>query len=190
MAKSSILLNNRINIEDVKKSKKWYDTQVASMKGNHVTNASLMNDKGLKKSLLIEPGNLYFYYYDPKFKDTLPYYDAFPMVFPFATAPGGFLGLNLHYLGYAERFALFDKLIEINGSKITPNMKMKYSWATLSQFSQLKGLNNCIKHYLYEHLKSPLMKVKPVDWTTAMLLPVEKFVGAKKEYVWNQSRKM
>jgi hypothetical protein len=190
MATSSVLLNNRINLEDVKKSKKWFDSQVASMKHSNITARQLMNDKSLKKSLKIQPGCLYYYYYDPKLKDTLPYYDTFPMVFPFAAVKDGFLGLNLHYLGYPERMALFKKLMSINGATIHPDMKLKYSWATVSAFSSIKGIDHCIKHYLYDHLRSPLMKVKPEDWTTAMMLPVEKFVGARKEYVWNQSRKM
>lgn len=190
MATSSILINNRINLDQVKKSKKWYDDQVTGLKSHGITAAKLLNDKGLKKTLKIVPGNLYFYYYDPKFKDTLPYYDAFPMVFPFAAVKDGFLGLNLHYLGYPERMALFKKLLEINGSKIHDDMKMKYSWGTVSAFSNIRGLDHCIKHYLYSHVKSPLMKVQPADWTTAMFLPVEKFIGAKKEFIWNQSRKM
>ena len=50
-------------------------------------------------------GRLNMFFYDPKFKKTLPYYDRFPLVFPFkrgftrqrAIEGGSFLGLNLHY---------------------------------------------------------------------------------------------
>ena len=46
----------------------------------------------------IRPGRLYLYGYDAKLKKTLPYYDMFPIVFPFAKVAGGFMGINMHYL--------------------------------------------------------------------------------------------
>lgn len=185
----TIFQTNHINLQEVKKSKKWFDTQVASMKQGNITPNKLMTDKNLTKSSKISPGNLYFFFYDPKGKDVLPFYDTFPMVFPYKAVKDGFLGLNLHYLGYPERFALFKKLLSINGSKIHDDLKLKYSWSTVSAFANVPGLQHCVKHYLYNHVRSPLMKVQPNDWTTSMLLPVEQFVGAKKEYVWSQSRK-
>lgn len=178
-----------IDLEQVKKSTKWYNDQVTAMRRGQVNPTRLLREKALTRQSKIQPGQLYFYYYDPKYKEVLPYYDMFPMVFPFKPAPGGFLGLNLHYLGYPERFALFKKLLDINGKKIHDDMKMKFTWQAVSNFSGIRGVDSCIKHYLYEHVRSPLMKVQPEDWTTAMLLPVEKFVGAKKEFVWAQSKK-
>jgi hypothetical protein len=43
-------------------------------------------------------GNMYLFSYDPKHKDTLPYYDRFPLIFPINKAKGGFLGITMHYL--------------------------------------------------------------------------------------------
>ena len=39
-------------------------------------------------------GRMYFYFYDPKTKDKLPYYDRFPLVIPIERYNDGFLGLN------------------------------------------------------------------------------------------------
>ena len=41
-------------------------------------------------------GKLNMFFYDPKHKKTLPYYDTFPLVLPLETYNDGFLGLNLH----------------------------------------------------------------------------------------------
>ena len=41
-------------------------------------------------------GQMYMYFYEAKTKDTLPYFDRFPLVFPFAKVKGGFYGLNMH----------------------------------------------------------------------------------------------
>mgnify|MGYP007004370604 CR=1 FL=1 len=186
---ADILNKLRVDVNQVKKSQTWFNHKILEMKSSHVTANSLTKDASLTKKSKITPGQLYFFYYDPKYKDTLPYYDAFPMVFPFSAVDGGFLGLNLHYLGYAERFALFKKLLDVNGKKIHEQMKMKFTWDVVSAFSSIKGIDNCVKHYLYDHIRSPLMMVSPKDWTTSMLLPVEKFVGARKEYVWNQTKR-
>jgi hypothetical protein len=48
-------------------------------------------------------GRMYFYFYDPKTKDSLPYYDRFPLVIPIERYSDGFLGLNLHYIHPKQR---------------------------------------------------------------------------------------
>ena len=55
-------------------------------------------------------GRLNMFFYDPKFKKTLPYYDTFPLVLPLESFRGGFLGINLHYLPIPLRVRLLDKL--------------------------------------------------------------------------------
>ena len=42
-------------------------------------------------------GRLNMFFYDPKYKKKLPYYDTFPLVLPIERYPDGFLGINFHY---------------------------------------------------------------------------------------------
>lgn len=178
-----IFSKNHIDFEQVKKSKRWYDTQIAAM--GRVTPGQVLNSG--PQTAKIVPGSLYFFRYDPKFKDTLPYYDTFPMVFPYKPVPGGILALNLHYLSYPERIVILRGLVAINGSKLDKNTKIRQSWGFLSgAAAQLS--ERCIKMYLYDHIQSPFAKVDPTDWTTAMFLPVERFVGASKEHVWSRNK--
>ena len=186
---SQILTNLHVDYDQVKKSASWFSKQIAIMKAGKATPKKLMTEQANELVTKVVPGSLYFFYYDPKLKNVLPYYDTFPMVFPYKPAPGGFLGLNLHYLGYQERFVLFRELLKINGSKLHDNTKIKYSWQMVNGMSSMSTAKHCIKHYLYEHVRSQFIKVAPADWTTSMLLPVEKFVGATKEQVWKQTRK-
>ena len=53
-------------------------------------------------------GKMYFFSYNPKWKDKLPWYDTFPLVFPIERYPVGFLGLNFHYLAPKDRAILMD----------------------------------------------------------------------------------
>ena len=57
---------------------------------------AVANDKNRFKSDTII-GKMYFYYYDAKTKDMLPYWDKFPLVIPLEVHTDGFIGLNLHY---------------------------------------------------------------------------------------------
>ena len=71
-------------------------------------------------------GKMYFYFYDPKTKDTMPYYDLIPLVIPIERYNDGFLGLSLHYIHPKHRMILFDKLSDtISKNTYDENTKLK-----------------------------------------------------------------
>mgnify|MGYP003345130693 CR=1 FL=1 len=84
---------------------------------------------------------------------------------------------------------LLNQLIKFaNDKKMDENTKLKLSYDLLQGSKRLNSLSRpCIKRYLKSHLKSTLRKISPEDWATAMLLPVEQFVGASKATVWRDS---
>jgi hypothetical protein len=138
----------------------------------------------------IVPGRMYLFHYDPKHKDTLPYYDMFPLVLPYRIIPDGFYGLNLHYLPYLMRFKILSKLDEFtNNDNHDITTKVRLSWALLTSVSTLKPLQACVKHYLANHVQSRFLNIAYPDWVTASQLPVEQFVGATKTAVWKDSSK-
>ena len=61
-------------------------------------------------------GIMNLYYYMPKYEKTLPYYDVFPLVIPIKRLPGGFLGLNFHYLSVPMRVKLLEIIAQIHFS--------------------------------------------------------------------------
>jgi hypothetical protein len=61
----------------------------------------------------LDVGRMYMFFYDPKTKDTLPYYDRFPLIFIMEKYKDGFLGMNLHYLPLVYRARLMDSLYTI-----------------------------------------------------------------------------
>ena len=187
-----VFQKNQYNLEEAAfKSKAWFNQQVTLLSKQRITANNLMrnSDENRLKARII-PGNLYMYFYDPKTKADLPYYDRFPMVLPYKSVPGGFLGLNLHYLPYQMRAILMHRLMAFKtNDKMDGNTRIKYSWSLIDGVSKYAAAAPCIKHYLLPHVKSPFRKVEAKDWGTAMLLPVEKFVGATKEQVWKDSIK-
>ena len=51
-----------------------------------------------KQSRTPHYGRINMFFYDPKGRKTLPYYDTFPLSITNRKYPDGFLGINFHYL--------------------------------------------------------------------------------------------
>jgi hypothetical protein len=180
------------NQYDLKKaairSKAWFQQQATLLGRQNITARKVMNSASTKAKGQVVPGSLYMFMYDPKMKDELPYYDKFPLVFPYKRVPGGFMGLNMHYLPYQARIVLLQRLMDFaTDSALTENTRLKYSWSLIAGVSKYKWAEACVKHYLNSHVMSTFRKIDAPDWTTAMLLPVEQFVGANKAAVWKDS---
>lgn len=172
------------------KSRAWYEKQAAAIKAERFSTASLLASDAFRNRNRIIPGELYIFAYIAKHRETLPYWDMYPLVFPFRRMKNGFLGLNMHYLPYHYRIRLFDQLMEFRSNKLmNENTKLRFSWQMIEGASKFKGVDACVKHYLAPQIMSPLKKIDANDWSTAMLLPVEKFVGASKRKVWSESIK-
>jgi hypothetical protein len=181
-----------VDLKDVKRSKAWFDEKIESMDRRRITpNAIMMREQLESLTGTLIPSNLYLFYYDPKFKDTLPYYDMVPLVFPIERDEKSFLGLNMHYLDYPARFALFRALLKISGTtSLTADKKLILSWNTLKGVSKLAPAQACIKRYLFDHVKSPFLHIDAPDWATVMTMPLARFAKQSKETVWKESAKV
>ena len=123
-------------------------------------------------------GKMYFFAYDPKWKDTLPIYDKFPLVFPIERYSDGFLGLNLHYLSQAERANLLGKLMQYKSAiNMSEKSRLRLSYDLISSTRRLASLSRpCIKRYLFGHVRSKFIEITPDEWPQAINLPVQFFV--------------
>ena len=139
----------------------------------------------MSKSVL---GKMYFYSYDPKWKNDLPWYDTFPLVFPIERYPDGFLGLNFHYLAPKHRAILMDQLkMFANNKKYDETTKLKLTYNMLSGFKKIKRARPTVHRYLDSHIKSKFVLVNADEWEVALFLPVERFKKANKKKVWTHS---
>lgn len=186
-----VFQKNQFNLDEVsKKSRTWFQQQVLLLNRQRITPPKVLQGDPQQLRTQVYPGFLYMFAYDPKYKETLPYYDRFPLVFPYGKYPGGFIGLNMHYLPYQLRVRLLDRLMSFaNNQKMDETTKIRYSWELINGVSKYKLAQPCIKQYLMEHVQSPFRRVESYDWATAMMLPVERFMGASKEAVWAQSQR-
>lgn len=169
-----------------KLARDWLKKKIQNLRP---TKQGLLQDRErLKSSTFI--GRMYFYFYDPKTKDKLPYYDTFPLVIPVERYDDGFLGLNLHYIHPKQRLILLDKLSEYaSNSKYDAKTRLRLSYDLLSSASKAFEATPCIKRYLFSHIQSRFIEITADEWDIAVLLPFESFEGATKSKVWSDSRK-
>ena len=164
----------------------WLKAKVKSLSPSRT---ALMKDRdNLKDKSMI--GRMYFYFYDPKLKDMLPYYDRFPLVIPIERYQDGFLGLNLHYISPKQRVILLDKLSNfLNNHRYDETTRLRLSYDHLRNASTIYEGLPCIKKYLYKQVKSRFLEITADEWDIAALIPYEYFDGATKNKVWTDSRK-
>lgn len=142
-------------------------------------------DRHTTKFLL---GGLYYFYYDPKFKNELPYYDKFPLVLTLERYGDGFLGLNLHYLPIRYRIAFMDKLLPFALYNDEDEIKrMRVTYDILNASRRFREFRPCIKRYLHSHIRSKILKVQPNEWDVAVMLPVHQFKKAQPKEIWKDS---
>lgn len=135
-------------------------------------------------------GSLVFYFYDPKGKDTLPYYDKFPLVFVTDINPDGWSGINLHYLPPMLRAQIMEALYNQAINKKQPElMRLRISYKILKSLSVAPLVKQCYKRYLKPHLASNVMKVRPQNWDMAVFLPTQRFAKKPAEVVWTETKK-
>lgn len=171
------------------KARNWYRTASKDYKVD-VTKNFLQEDKDRLRNAVL-PGNMYMFWYSPKHKDTLPYYDKFPLIFPFRAERGRFWGLNLHYLPHELRAVLMDRLYDLTtNTRYDESTKLKMSYDILNGSSKFKYFKPCIKQYLTSHLASKFLYIYPSEWDMALFLPTEQFEKQGKNQVWSDSRQI
>lgn len=171
-----------------KRSNTWFQQEVLLLSKQRVTPKRILTGNTEQITGRILPGKLYMFAYDAKLKEKLEYYDQFPLVLPFRKLPDGFIGLNLHYLPYRMRAVLLDRLmIYASNSRMDETTRLKFSWQLIDGVSRYKAAQPCVKRYLNQHIHSQFRQIMPRDWGTALMLPVERFIGASVNEVWADS---
>jgi len=155
-----------------KQSIEWFRKKASSL--GRVNRLGLMQEEeiDLKTRPKTAPfGEMYMFFYDAKYKDVLPYYDAFPLVIMMGPAAGGFYGMNLHYLPPVLRAKALDALLGEGG-----DVPGKYIKPT-------------IHRYLNKQVKSRFALVDKPEWEIATFLPTADFRGASNSTVYQDSRR-
>jgi hypothetical protein len=170
-----------------KESRDWFRKKVQRMRVNR---RSLMKEDPIIMKSRPIIGQMFMFFYDAKHRDTLPYWDAFPLIVAVGPAEKGFYGLNLHYLPIPLRAKFLDGLMDITtDKKYTENTRFNISYSYLKRAAKMKYFQPCFKHYLTSQVEGQLAMIPAPEWEIATFLPMAQWQGNKSQ-VYRDSRKM
>lgn len=171
-------------------SRQWFRDKAGQLKD--MRPERLMSSKGARDnthSQLFMPGDMYMFRYDAKGKDTLPYYDRFPLIMLIEEYKGGFMGINFHYLPPELRAVLMNKMYTfLSDDSFDQKTRLKFKYQQLKSLSGSALWKPCIKRYLNTQCQSRFVKVHPAEWDIILQLPLDRFVGARRSRVHQDSR--
>ena len=152
------------------KSYDWYRKQVQAMT---TPGARSLINQG-KATIRPKYGVMNLFGYDPKFKETLPLYDRFPLIFPLEPAKGGFYGINFHYLQPGARVNFLRQLSRFTTDK-------NYDKKTRYNIGELTGryFKKTIKRYLTNQVRTSFLNITADEMAIAIFLPVARFVKGR-----------
>lgn len=169
-----------------KESLTWFRNRVRRIRTN---SEQFYKQSDLQKSRRFLEGRMFTFFYDPKTKDKLPYYDTFPCVMIVETYGSGFLGLNVHYLPPRIRIRFLEKLFEYtNNEEFDETTRLRITWNLLSSVTKLRASRAAVKRYLYSHVEGSALLVEPKYWDIVSFLPTASFKGASMVDVYRDTR--
>jgi len=173
-------------------AREWYRNQASGISKSQANPDRLIREMGSDRYRnQFRMGNMYMFAYDPKHKDTLPYYDRYPLIFPINKASGGFLGINFHYLPLPLRAKLMDQLYSVTSNKLyNETTRLRINYDLLNGVAKFKEFRPTVKHYLTSQMRTRLVYINPTEWDIALFLPSPAFVGANKSKVYADSRRI
>ena len=176
--------------QEVRRSAQWFQDKIKGLKGEMKNRFSSTNaakfyreaETKVNPNLLkrrAELGDLFCYYYNPKYRTTLPYYDMFPMIMLIGAEKDTFLGINFHYLRPKWRAVLLDRVSAKLGSGLP-------RWSKLRQIRQIAPT---IKRYRFDHIMRRVVPIEENEQEIAIFLPTERFKKSGKAKVWSESER-
>ena len=157
-----------------------------------VTPQSFYKQTNLKKATRFLEGRMYTFFYDPKTKDKLPYYDRFPVILLLEANQQGFSGLNLHYIPPRYRVKLLNELYDFivtDDEEDDENMKtrIRVTYEILQSTAKMKFFRPCYKRYLTSHIEGRALEIIPEYWDIMAMLPVGRFEKESVRKVYSES---
>lgn len=169
------------------KAREWYRAEALKIKD--INQGKIIDPKNIRSTLSAQNiGQMFMFFYDPKHKETLQYYDRFPLVFPVQLYEDGFLGVNMHYLPPKFRAMLMDALyITINNNKNDKTTRLRLSYEILQNSTRMRYFKPCLKKYLFDQVLQKFLYIDTKHWDKALMLPTERFVKKKASHIHAES---
>lgn len=169
----------------------WVQTKATTM----MRSPSSVISRAPSSTVITSPGaaigSMVLFQYTATTAKDLPYWDAFPLVFPFSADSTGMYGINMHYLPLTMRATLMDSLWKLaSGPATDEKTRLNMSYGILQSAARNQYFKPCVKHYLNKGLTSNLVVIPATEWNVALFLPLERFQKASASKVHQDSRRI
>ena len=169
----------------------WVQTKATSLMKSPAAVISQAPSSKLKSTPGGSIGSMVLFQYTATTAKDLPYWDAFPLVFPFNVDSTGMYGINMHYLPLGMRASLMDSLWKLaSGPATDEKTRLNLSYSILRSAASNQYFKPCVKHYLNTGLTSNLVSIPAAEWNVALFLPLERFRKASTSQVHQDSRRI
>lgn len=187
---------------NIRRSHVWFMERVskdANLTPQHMKKAFAENKKPPQGVRYIV-GRMYYFEYDALTKDTLPYWDKFPLVFFFNFVKGDgvtwgergvtyLFGLNMHYLPPKMRLLVFEDLIKLRNEKTyRSKTRLRLTWAALKRFANHPLYQHCVKVYRADQFRSQMYEIEPQWWEVVLFMRTARFQKQSQASVWKDAR--
>lgn len=188
----------RITKDQIQNSLDWFQKEIKALNRSTYQPQTLINDFKSRHAYVGIPGRMYLYKYDALHKDTLPYWDQYPLIFYIGPSEKPelskthFYGINLHYLPYDIRLKLLKLLFSVtNNDKMDATTRVRASYQILKNLaaSHKLPIKNAIKMYRRDQMRSRASEINASQWIKTAMLPIEAFKKASKQKVFFDTRR-
>ena len=174
---------------NTQRSREWFRQKALNLR--RINRNDLMKEDEVIRTNRELVGTMVMFFYDPKTKEQLPFYDAFPLVIIVGPAEGGFYGINLHYLPPTLRAKFLDALMDItNNKKYDDTTRFRLSYNFLKKASNMKYFKPCFKHYLTSNIRGNFGMISGSEYEIAVFLPTADWKKASANQVYRKSREL
>ena len=173
-------------------SRRWFLEKTRAIGERTASASNELSKTANKKTVPPAPGMMYAFYYNPKHRETLPYYDTYPLVVIVEFNTKGILGLNLHYLPLEIRQKFFYGALLNRKSKkeLTEDTFFKISYEYLKSVRAAKAFRPCIKQYLTSNIRGSIVHIPAPEWEQAIHLPTASWEKERESVIHRESLAM
>lgn len=175
-----------------KEAYNWLRKEAGKLRGGSIRDRFVKEHKTEGRQIRGNPktiniGDMLFYNYDAQHKNTLPYWDAYPLIILTDIVDDKhFRGISLHYIPPRYRAQLLDQMLTItNNDRFDNTTKFRLTYGLLKNIAGLKILKNCYREYLFSNVRTRPVKIQPKYWDIAMFLPMANWQKATASVIWN-----
>ena len=172
---------------NTKASRDWFFDKMEEISTTRVDRNKMRNNAPVAGNYFA--GRMYMFFYKPKNRSTLKYYDRFPLVIMLEKYKEGFLGLNLHYLPIDLRQRVYYNLLtRVSNKRFDRTTRFKIDYEYLISKTFLRAHKPCLKRYRMDQIVGRVANVPSNEWEVAVHLPTAYFKKATATKVHKDSR--